>query len=137
MKYFRVHISDIAYKTGQPIGLFVAVWKLVEKEILTDGETKEYWKNREYFERVLPVPPYYEQGNTDKAVTWFKDTEEGKQIYSEMTFYRDMAKKYSLKLYISECDEAPGEVVYEDDYQIAVKEPKNVIHIETRELIER
>ncbi len=30
MKYFRIHTSDIAYKTQQPLGLFVAVWRLVE-----------------------------------------------------------------------------------------------------------
>lgn len=29
-------------------------------------------------------------------------------IYEEMTFYRRMLKKYGVKLYISECEEAPG-----------------------------
>ena len=39
-----------------------------------------------------------------------------------MTFYRDMAKKYGLTLYKSECESVPGAVVYEDDYQTAVKD---------------
>lgn len=135
MTYFRIHTSDIAYKTKQPVGLFVAVWRLVEKKILTAEEEKEYWKNREYFEKILPVPPYYEQGNPDRAVTWFKDTADGKRVYNEMTFYRDMAKKYGLKLYMSECDEAPGEIIYEDDFQIAVIDPKSDINICTKELV--
>ena len=134
MTYFRIYTSDIAYKTKQPMGLFVAVWKLVEKKLFTAEEEKEYWKNREYFEKVLPVPPYYERGNPEKAVTWFKDTVDGKQIYSEMTFYRDIAKKYGLVLFISECDEAPGDIIYEDAFQIAVINPKSAIN--TRKLTE-
>ncbi len=121
MKYYRVHTADIAYYTGQPRGIFVAIWKLVEEKILTEEETKEYWKNREYFEKILPVPPYYAKGNPEKAITWFKDTSEGNKIYNQMNFYREMAKKYNVDLYKSECDFAPGEIVYEDEFQIAVK----------------
>ena len=121
MKYYRVHTADIAYYTGQPRGIFVAIWKLVEAKLLTEEETKEYWKNREYFEKILPVPPYYAKGNPNKAVTWFKDTREGNKIYNQMSFYREMAKKYNVDLYRSECDFVPGEIVYEDEFQIAVK----------------
>ena len=121
MKYYRVHTADIAYYTGQPRGIFVAIWTLVEEKILTEEETKEDWKNREYFEKILPVPPYYAKGNPEKAITWFKDTSEGNKIYNQMNFYREMAKKYNVDLYKSECDFVPGEIVYEDEFQIAVK----------------
>lgn len=121
MKYFRIHTADTAYYTQQPRGLFTAVWKLIEAGVVTEDEEKEYWKNREYFEKVLPVPPFYESGNPDRAVTWFKDNECGRRIYDEMTFYREISKKCGLTLYKSECDGAPGDVVYEDDYQVAVK----------------
>jgi len=134
MKYFRVHTADLAYITKQPRGIFTAIGKLVDANILTREETKEYWKNREYFERVLPVPPFYDQGNPDGAITWFKDTEAGNRIYDEMVFYREMASKYGLKLYMSECSELPGEIVYEDEYQIAVKTPESEITIVTKEL---
>ena len=135
MRYFRVHTADIAYITQQPRGLFTAVGKLVDAKILTEAETAEYWKQREYFERVLPVPPFYEQGNPDRAVTWFKDTDEGNRIWEEMTFYREMAAKYGLPLYLSVCAELPGEVIYEDEYQVAVIHPKENIVI-TRKAIE-
>ena len=134
MTYFRVHSADIAYKTQQPRGLFVAIWNLVAAKKLTEEETAEYWKNREYFEKVLPVPPFYENGNPDHAVTWFKDTPQGNDIFRQMTFYRQIAKKYGLKLYISKCEELPGEVIYEDDFQIAVKNQKADAPIEVSEL---
>lgn len=108
MRYYRIHTADIAYITQQPRGIFTAIGKLVDAGILSEEETAEYWKNRAYFEKVLPVPPFYEEGNPDKAITWFKDTPEGNQIYSEMTFYREMARKYGTQLYMSECDEIPG-----------------------------
>ncbi len=134
MKYYRIHTQDTAYYTNQPRGLFTAVWKLVEADILTEEEQKEYWKNREYFEKALPVPPFYADGNPDRAVTWFKNNENGDRIFEEMTFYKDMAKKYGVKLYISECCELPGEVVYEDDFQIAVKNVNDKAHVTTSEL---
>ena len=131
MKYYRIHIADIAYLTKQPRGIFTAVWKLVDDKTMNEEEIKEYWKNREYFEEVLPVPPYYEQGNPDGAITWFKDNEKGNAIYKQMTFYRAMAKKYGVQLYKSEVDEIPGEVIYEDEFQIAVKNPRTDIKINT------
>lgn len=121
MRYFRIHTQDIAYITGQPRGIFTAVGKLVDTGKLTAEETAEYWRNREYFEKVLPVPPFYAQGNPDKAVTWFKDTPQGLDIWNQMDFYRRIAGKYGLALHRSECDTPPGTVIYEDDFQIAVK----------------
>lgn len=121
MKYYRIHTKDIAYLTQQPRGIFTAIGKLVDSKTMNEEEIQEYWKNRKYFERVLPVPPYYEKGNPDKAITWFKDTPEGNDIYNQMTFYREMAKKYNIELFKSECDFIPGEIIYEDEFQIAVK----------------
>ena len=120
MKYFRVHTSDIAYLTQQPRGIFTTVGKLVDSKTLTEEETAEYWKQREYFEKVLPVPPFYEQGNPDHAVTWFKDTPQGRDIWNQLTFYRQMCSKYGITLYKSETEEIPGQVIYEDDFQIAI-----------------
>jgi hypothetical protein len=134
MKYYRVHTADEAYLTKQPRGIFTAIGKLVDAKVLSEEEIKEYWKNREYFEKVLPVPPFYEQGNPDGAVTWFKDTTDGNHIYEQMTFYRDMAAKYGLKLFMSETTEIPGEVIYEDDYQIAVKNTRKDLQYATKEI---
>ena len=85
MRYYRVHTDETAYLTKQPRGVFTAIWKLVEAKIMSEEEIKEYWEKRKYFEEVLPVPPFYEGGNTQGAVTWFKDTPEGNRIWEEMT----------------------------------------------------
>ena len=134
MNYFRVHTADMAYMTKQPRGLFAAISKLVDAKTLSEEETAEYWKNREYFESVLPVPPFYDQGNPDGAITWFKDTAEGKRIWEELGFYRSMAEKYGLPLYISECSVVPGEVIYEDAFQVAVRNVPDNLPLSTRKL---
>lgn len=134
MKYYRVHTADQAYLTKQPRGIFTAVGKLVDAGVLSEAETEEYWNNRRYFEDVLPVPPFYDQGNPDGAITWFKDTPEGNRIWEEMTFYRNMTVKYGVQLYLSECTDIPGEIIYEDDFQIAVKNPRNDILIQTHKI---
>lgn len=134
MRYYRIHTADIVYITQQPRGIFTAIGKLVDAGILSEEETAEYWKNRAYFEKVLPVPHFYDEGNPDKAITWFKDTPEGNRIYSEMTFYHEMARKYGTQLYMSECAEIPGEIIYEDDYQIAIKNQRTDIRITTHEI---
>ena len=121
MKYYRIHTADIAWITQQPRGIFTTVGKLVDAETMTAEEIAEYWRQRAYFEERLPVPPFYEQDNNARgAITWFKDNEAARGVYEEMTFYRAMLKKYGVKLYVSECEEAPGEVIYEDEFQIAV-----------------
>ncbi len=136
MRYYRVHTADIAYITQQPRGIFTAIGKLVDAKILSEEETAEYWKNREYFEKVLPVPPFYDEGNPDKATTWFKDMEQGNRIYAEMTFYRAMAKKYGMQLYMSECEEIPWDIIYEDEFQISIKNPRSDARITTKEIAE-
>lgn len=133
MRYYRIHTAEIAYKTGLPVGIFVAVWRLVEAKKLTAEEEGLYWENRSYFEKVLPVPPYYEKGNPDGAVTWFKDTEQGNDIYRQMDFYRKMLKKYGVKFYKSSTQRIPGRVIYEDDFQIAVVGQNSESEITTEE----
>ena len=45
-----------------------------------------------------------------------------------------MCKKYGVKLYSSECTEKPGEIIYEDEFQIAVKNISEDVKIDTKEL---
>ena len=118
--YFRVHTSEKAYATQRPRGLFVTIGKLVDSKTLTNEEISEYWKNREWFETHLPVPPFYATGNQERAITWFKDHDQGRAMFSNMVFYRAMAMKYGIQLFETQCNRIPGKLIYEDEFQIAV-----------------
>jgi hypothetical protein len=125
MKYYRIHEEEIAWATGKPRGIFVAVWKLLERGLFTKEEETAYYENKRHFEAILPVPPFYESGNTEKAITWYKNNSDGNDISGRMTFYFEMAKKYGLELFKTSATDIPGEVIYEDDFQIAVINSKH------------
>ena len=57
-----------------------------------------------------------------------------KDIWNQLTFYRDMCSKYGIKLYKSETDEIPGKIIYEDDFQIAVTDEKENLKIDVSEV---
>lgn len=100
---------------------------------MSKRKKKLYWENRSYFEKMLPVTPYYEKGNPDGAVTWFKDTEQGNDIYRQIDFYRKILKKYGVKFYKSSTQRIPDRVIYEDDFQIAVVGQNSESEITTEE----
>lgn len=117
--YYRYHTTYYSPKTGEAVGLFVAVGHLVDRKILTEEEIEEYWKQRAHAEIILPVPPFYADGNTIRAITWFKDNDKTKELLKEFEFYFKMLEKYKVELII-DTSEAPGKIIYEDDYQIGV-----------------
>lgn len=123
--FFRIHTGDIAFLTKKPRGLFAAISKLVESKTMNDLEIEEYWKNKHWFESNLPVPPFYKDGNTIKAITWFKNENNGIKMFMAMTFYFSMARKYGISLYITRSSILPGNVIYEDIFQIGVVESKH------------
>lgn len=120
MSYYRIHSEEIAFLTQKPRGVFTSVGRLVEAKILTEREVEQYWENRSWLEKTLPVPPFYVDGNPERAITWFKDGPRAQLIFAQISFYLDMARKYGLFLYRTETDLVPGRIVYEDEYQIAV-----------------
>lgn len=135
MNFYRIHVADISDHTQQSRGLFVAIWKLVEAKRVTAQEEKTYWDNRKWFEANLPVPPFYAEGNPQKAITWYKNNEKGNSMCFRMAFYFDMAKKYSITMYKSIVEDTPGEIIYEDDFQIAVINHLPDAHVRTEKLI--
>jgi len=123
-KYYRIHINELAYLTKKPKGLFAAVGNLVDQKIMNDADIDEYWINRKWFEANLPIPPFYSDGNTIKAITWYKNNNKGNEMFSKMAFYFSMAKKHDKKIYITYTNIEPGVIIYEDDYQIGVIDSK-------------
>jgi hypothetical protein len=76
-------------------------------------------ENRKYFEEVLPIPPFYSDGNSIGAVTWFKDNCRTLELVDKLDFYFRMLIKYNVNIEISRNDN-PGKVIYEDDFQVGV-----------------
>lgn len=119
MAYLRLHSQDISPYTGERYGIFVAVWHLVRDERVTDEEAAEYWRHREWFEGNLPIPPFYAEGNPDKAVTWFKRNALTQEMKTRLGFYHALAAKYGVGI-AEQSAESLANIIHEDTYQVAV-----------------
>lgn len=120
-KYVRIQ-TRYCGKTGKPVGIFAACWHLMEGVMREDAlseEDKEIYLNiRNWFEENLPNPPYYEDGNTIKAITWFKK-DNSKEMLERLQPLIGLLEKYNVDYDVVYSDDV-GEIIYEDDFQIAV-----------------
>jgi len=120
-KYVRIQ-ARYCGKTGKPVGIFGACWHLMEgrmrKDRLNEEEKALYLKIREWFEENLPNPPFYEDGNTIKAITWFK-REKTEDMIDRLKPLIELLEKYNVEYDIVFSDNV-GKIIYEDDYQVAV-----------------
>lgn len=118
--YIRFHGNYSSPYTNQPFGIFVVIFHLQRDGKLTDEDNKLYIETVDWFEEHLPNPPYYEEGNTIRAVTWFKDNNHSSIMIEKLTTFFNIARKYNVEIIKSAVSEPPGKIVYEDEYQIGV-----------------
>lgn len=118
MKYYRFQIADVSKVTGQPLGLFAVVDRLKKAGQLSADNIAKHTRIVNWFETNLANPPFYETGNNEKCITWFKET--SRTMLAMMEDLRVIARDSGV-----ECrkvvTEDPGKIVYEDEFQIATK----------------
>jgi hypothetical protein len=100
------------------VGIFVAVDHLRRADLLTEDEEELYFDIDEWFEVHLPNPPFYDDGNTTGAVTWFKSsfTDEMRKRLEPLCRILD---KYGVTWVAVESTD-PGTIIYEDRFQVGV-----------------
>ncbi len=118
MMYFRIHVTYTG-KTGKPVGVFGACHHLKKAGCLTDEEQRLHQEIVAWYEENLPNPPFYKDGNPQKAVTWFKDTPQTRELARRLDALTALLDKYEVQWTLSHTTE-PGTIIYEDDYQVAV-----------------
>ncbi|MCL2421165.1 MAG: GNAT family N-acetyltransferase [Defluviitaleaceae bacterium] len=119
MKYVRIQGRENAYRTGKPVGIFSAVWRLQRAGLLTDEEKAVFHEiDQVWFQENLPNPPFYDDNEPGKPITWFK-TATAMHMVAKLAPLMDMMEKYS-KPYDVVYTNFPGRVVYEDEWQVAV-----------------
>lgn len=118
-KYVRIQ-TRYCGKTGKPVGIFGACWHLMRgtmrTDCLNDQERKLFLNIEEWFNEHLPNPPFYNDGNTIKAITWFK-TVNCKKMVMELEPLMELLDKYSV-MYDVVFTNHVGTIVYEDEYQV-------------------
>ena len=114
--YLRLQASYNSEYTGKPCGVFGAVHHLKQKGLLSDDEIRLLEEIESWFEENLPNPPFYEQGNSNRATTWFKAS--ARCMIDKLLPLKEIAGRHGVLLEIAETD-CPGQIIYEDEHQVA------------------
>ena len=113
-----IHVSYTG-KTGKPVGLFGACWHLKQAGELSDKEVQLLEDMDAWYDEHLPNPPFYDDGNPQKAITWFKDTPKARQLAERLSHLTRLLDKYEVPYTESQTSD-PSTIIYEDEYQVAV-----------------
>ncbi|MBO4901731.1 MAG: hypothetical protein J5518_02935 [Lachnospiraceae bacterium] len=124
-KYVRIQGLELAENTMYAKGIFSMCWQLIQNDVM-DEEDKELFKEIDaWFAETLPWPePCKRQ---EKVVCFFK-TENSEEMMKMIRPALWLLERYEHPYYVVYTN-TPGEIVYEDQYQVAVKVP-GVLQIE-------
>lgn len=124
MMYYRILVHYSSPKTGKPVGVFGAMYHLTKAGWLTADEGMVYEEIKAWFEDHLPNPPYYDDGNSIGAVTWFKST--SREMMDRLDPLIAILTKYGVTVSTAE-SVSPGVIVYEDASQVGVIDEHQVV----------
>jgi hypothetical protein len=116
-KYVRIQGRELSANTNYAKGIFSMCWKLIQDDVM-DAEDADLFKEIDlWFSETLPFPPQCR--NREKVVCFFKteNTEEMMKLIGPAMW---LLEKYHHPFYVVYTN-TPGEIVYEDKYQVVVK----------------
>ncbi|MBO4680398.1 MAG: hypothetical protein J5623_00670 [Clostridiales bacterium] len=116
-KYMRIQGREDSYITKYPKGIFSLCWNLIRDKAMTEEDEKLFVSIDEWFKKNLPEPEPCK--NHETVITFFKcaTTEEMvKRIEPAIALLDKYGKPYDV-VYTN----FVGTIVYEDEWQIAVK----------------
>ena len=124
-KYVRIQGLELAANTMYAKGVFSMCWQLVQNDVMDEEDADLYREIDSWFAEVLPWPPQCR--NQEKVVCFFK-TENSEEMLKMIRPALWLLEKYGHPYFLVYTNK-PGEIVYEDKYQVAVKVP-GVLQIE-------
>ena len=122
-KYVRIQGKELAANTKYAKGVFSMCWKLIQDDMMEDEDADLYKEIDKWFSEKLPYPP--QCMNREKVVCFFK-TENSEEMMKMINPAMWLLEKYNHPFDVVYTN-FPGEIVYEDEYQIVVKVVDNII----------
>ena len=96
-RYVRIQGKELARNTMFAKGIFSMCWQLIQQDVMEEEDADLFREIDGWFAEKLPWPPPCR--NQEPVVCWFKTENSEEMLYTN----------------------TPGEIVYEDQYQIAAK----------------
>ena len=116
-KYVRIQGRELAENTMYAKGIFSMCWGLIQKDVMDEEDADLFREIDHWFAEVLPFPPQCR--NQENVVCFFK-TENADAMMKMIKPAMWLLEKYHHPFYVVYTN-TPGEIVYEDEYQVAVK----------------
>ena len=117
-KYVRIQGQELAENTMYAKGIFSMCWDLIQNDKMDDEDAGLYHEIDDWFAHTLPWPPQCK--NQEKVICFFK-TENSKEMLKMIIPAMWLLEKYNHPFYLVYTNMLPGEIVYEDHYQVAVR----------------
>ena len=124
-KYLRIQGLELAENTLYAKGIFSMCMQLIQNDVMDEEDAALYREIDSWFADILPFPPQCR--NQEKVACFFK-TENSRERMKMIRPALWLLEKYHHPYYLVYTN-TPGEIVYEDQYQVAVKVP-GVLQIE-------
>ena len=124
-KYVRIQGLELAENTMYAKGVFSMCMQLIQNDVMDAEDAALYRAIDHWIAEVLPWPPQCRR--QEKVVCFFK-TENVGEMMKMIRPALWLLEKYHHPYYLVYTN-TPGEIVYEDQYQVAVKVP-GVLQIE-------
>ena len=118
-KYVRIQGREVAENTGYAAGIFSVCWKLIQEDVMDEEDKELFQEIDSWFAEELPFPDPCM--NKEPVVCFFK-TENTELMMKMITPAMWLLERYNHPFYVVYTN-SPGEIVYEDEYQVAVCVP--------------
>lgn len=118
-KYLRIQGLELAANTLYAKGIFSMCWQLIRNDVMEEEDVDLFLEIDAWFSEELPWPePCI---NQEKVVCFFK-TENTEEMIKMIQPAIWLLEKYNHPYFLVYTN-TPGEIVYEDRYQVAVRVP--------------
>lgn len=116
-KYVRIQGRELAANTLYAAGIFSMCWKLIQEDKMDEEDLALFKQIDSWFAEELPFPdPCL---NKERVVCFFK-TENADIMMRMIKPAMWLLERYNHPFYVVYTNH-PGEIVYEDEYQVAVR----------------
>ena len=124
-KYVRIQGKHLARNTMHAKGVFSMCMQLIQQDVMSEEDAGLYREIDDWFATNLPWPPQCK--NREAVVCWFK-TENAQEMLKMIRPALWLLERYDVPYYLVYTN-TPGEIVYEDQYQIVAK-TDGMVHID-------
>ena len=122
-KYLRIQGRELAANTMYAKGVFSMCWKLIQDDVMDEEDAELYKEIDAWFAEILPFPePCLKK---EKVVCYFK-TENTNEMINLVRPALWLLERYHHPYYAVYTND-PGEIVYEDQYQVAVRVEEPIV----------